>query len=491
MSKKVHKVVGKKAPAALRLRVAEHIESLGHHRVDEYLGWCRGHGFEPSTDKGWAQIATEARAHAQDLERRRLRERVSRDPRRLIELVFSGELRADDARASEWHAVVERLQAPSGSDAGRHSLKQLLQKVAEEADFLGESATFGDHAYPYVDGLIALHKRRSQWIRPLEDWRPASHNRGKQFSSLARHLLARYPVPVFMDAAWLRNDADADRFRDWFVLIGSGESARHGRAPIAVTKRMAHAFLQAPAHYSIEAALRWGQVHALGGDARLTEALVATQLGRTFEHDDFWVTVIRFFVANPLLDRCHVGPIVDYLQHQRFEARVVFVAPGVRERQQPPQPNLSMHGRTADALLRQVERWHADLGRGRGAGRMEWETSGIAGFELETGTRGRKSGKVWRIRELLTAAELTAEGRAMRHCVASYAGSCASGRCSIWAMEVESHDGLEKRQTIEVNRQRVIVQCRGRFNALPTPQDIEVLRRWATAERLMISGHVD
>jgi hypothetical protein len=98
--------------------------------------------------------------------------------------------------------------------------------------------------------------------------------------------------------------------------------------------------------------------------------------------------------------------------------------------------------------------------------------------------------KVWRIRELLTAAELTAEGRAMRHCVASYAGSCASGRCSIWAMEVESHDSIEKRQTIEVNRQRVIVQCRGRFNARPTPQDVEMLRRWATAERLVISGHL-
>ena len=133
---------------------------------------------------------------------------------------------------------------------------------------------------------------------------------------------------------------------------GLGRSVRRGRTPIPVTKRMVHAFLQAPAHYSIEAALRWGQVHALGGDAWLTEALVATQLGRSFEHDDFWVTAIRFFIANPLLDRCHVGPIVDYLQHQRFEARVVFVAPGVRERQPPPQPNLSMHGRTADHLPR-------------------------------------------------------------------------------------------------------------------------------------------
>jgi hypothetical protein len=57
-------------------------------------------------------------------------------------------------------------------------------------------------------------------------------------------------------------------------------------------------------------------------------------------------------------------------------------------------------------------------------------------------------------------------------------------------MEVESHDGIEKRQTIEVNRNRAIVQCRGKFNALPAPRDIEMLRRWATAERLQVSAHL-
>ncbi len=41
-----------------------------------------------------------------------------------------------------------------------------------------------------------------------------------------------------------------------------------------------------------------------------------------------------------------------------------------------------------------------------------------------------------------------------------------------------------------VSSHRVIVQCRGKFNARPMPQDIDMLRRWATAERLQISAHV-
>lgn len=212
--------------------------------------------------------------------------------------------------------------------------------------------------------------------------------------------------------------------------------------------------------------------------------------GRSFKHDDFWITAIRFFIANPLLDRCHVGPIVDYLQHQRFETRAAFVAPGVREQQPPPQPNLSMHGRSADALLRQVARWHTELGRVQASNGLQWQPSGIAAFEFETGTRKEKNLKVWRIRELLSASELQAEGRKMRHCVASYSGSCTSGSCSIRTLEVESYEGTEKRQTIELNRNRVIVQCRGKFNARPTPQEAEALRRWATEQRLQVSSHI-
>jgi hypothetical protein len=45
----------------------------------------------------------------------------------------------------------------------------------------------------------------------------------------------------------------------------------------------------------------------------------------------------------------------------------------------------------------------------------------------------------------------------------------------------------EKRQTVEVNSHRVIVQCRGKFNALPTPQEVEMLQRWATEQRLQAS----
>ncbi len=78
----------------------------------------------------------------------------------------------------------------------------------------------------------------------------------------------------------------------------------------------------------------------------------------------------------------------------------------------------------------------------------------------------------------------------MRHCVLSYARSCISGDNSIWAMELQSKDGLEKKQTIQVTKTGLIVQCRGKLNRLPTHPEFSILERWARQAGLSISTHV-
>ena len=146
-----------------------------------------------------------------------------------------------------------------------------------------------------------------------------------------------------------------------------------------------------------------------------------------------------------------------------------------------------MRGRTVQALLAQVERWHRQLGRTGPTTTGRFAASGIPGFVLSTGKHGTKT---WIIRELLSASELVAEGRAMRHCVAAYAHACARGACSIWSMELHTRGGVEKCQTIEVTRQRIIVQSRGKANRLPTAHELDVIRRWATAQELTLSSYV-
>jgi hypothetical protein len=475
-----------KNPLSPRMR--RHLGRLGLRSLADYGPWCAARGFLASTEKSVYDLEEELQAHEDDKKRAAQQSRLHANSRKLIEAACSGELDPDTITRPQLRSFCLSVQKSARDSKTRASLCNLLLTVNEEADFLLQGVAFNGVSYNYADALIRIHERRHQWIAPLQAWRRQSHNARRQFSSLVRHLLARYPVPAFMDQAWFRVDPGSERFRDWFIHIGAGKNVRTLDTPIPLSKQMAHHFLEAPADYIIEAAIRWGQVHALGGDRALTEALLGTRLRATFADDTFWTSVIRFFVANPLLDRRHVGPIVDYLYAQRFATREVIVGPGRVEREPPPQPNLTMRGRTAASLLAQVERWHRELGRDSTAENVYFRRSGVKELELKTGKNGAD---VWRIRELLSGAELAAEGRAMKHCVASYARSCAMGYSSIWAMELQIGGGTRlKRQTIELSRDRVIVQCRGKNNCLPTQAEFSIVKEWARLAGLGISPYV-
>lgn len=205
--------------------------------------------------------------------------------------------------------------------------------------------------------------------------------------------------------------------REWYLHIACGKNIRSARTPIPLTRMMAHHFLLAPASESIEGAFRWAEVHALGGDATLTHALLGTRLGTSFDHHEFWSTVVRFFIANPLLDRVHAGPIVDYLHAQKFQTRDIVDHNGRTTVEPPPQPNLQMRGRTADTLLAQVDRWHKALGRTKGAENLYFKASGFKAAAFKTG--GKDAPILWSFRELHSGSALIAEGKAMRHCTAT------------------------------------------------------------------------
>ena len=89
----------------------------------------------------------------------------------------------------------------------------------------------------------------------------------------------------------------------------------------------------------------------------------------------------------------------------------------------------------------------------------------------------------------MTGAELLDEGRAMSHCVYSYAPAIASKRTSIWALTIEDGTGHWRSLTIEViNESRQIVQARGRFNRPPETRATAILNNWAAKNNLTISA---
>jgi hypothetical protein len=234
--------------------------------------------------------------------------------------------------AAAKHRLDESIQAALSLGSRRPGVgaayERLLHHVRRQATPVRPAADARrlDRCTRINAGLFALALHHADWLRPVEAWQPSRANPTPQFTALAHHLFALYPVPAFMTSAWFQVPPDGPHAEQrWYKHLGLGHSIRTADLPLPFTRAMAHHFSQAPHHYTVSAALRWAQVRGLGGEDPLARAVVATRLGREFGNEEFWLKVLRFFVHHPKMDTIHVGPVVDFLWHQRFATREVFV----------------------------------------------------------------------------------------------------------------------------------------------------------------------
>ena len=451
---------------------------LGFASVDEYRSWCTANHLQSSVRKSDLQ-----RRQEQDLIRRQTADRAlrqarqSHNPSHAIARIFSGDI-ALEALVDEPLKIIAQACRKQKAAAG---LREYLIHIDSVSKLLTSRTS--------TIAVLNLYRYEREWCRHPSDWKPRSHNIEKQVSSLAAHLLCEYEPPAFMVGVWYAKNRTRQR---WYIHLGHGQSIRTAPGlPVSLTKRMAHWFTQAPDHLSPLAAIRYGQVCALGGDRRIANAILGTRMATDFRDDQFVLELIRFFTRNPMLDTAHYQPIIDYIWNQKYENQAVFVARGVVEQNGPPQPGFSMGGRTPGTLLRQVEEWHTRLGRTAKGGLIQWARSGIPDFELVEGKRESRTMRIWRIIELVSSLELEEEGRILGHCVASYASSCHRRVSSIWSVRCESATGVARLLTVELEMKgRAIVQVRGLRNRLPQPNEMAVMSRWARANGLTVATWV-
>ena len=475
------------AAAADQMR---HIRALGLGSPEEYAAWRQRHGWSASTHS----TPLQRRQEIETAERERAEDALaaSRRGRRSAVESLQALARGEETPAATPFLRLAQSAFASARSGEREPLLRLLIRAQDRTRLTSPEPAITEWGpqwgNTFTEALLALARHHKRWIRQPEEWQPGTHTARRQFASLARWMLANYTVPTFMDSAWFLGDTPAARQQqDWFIHIGIGENIRHARIPTSLTSRAAHYFLKAPSDFSIEQAFRWGQVLGLGGDKRLARSVAGSRLREFLEDEPFWFTVLQFLVNQEMLDSASVGPMVDYIYERKFVP--------VRHGDAPLDPAFSMKGRTFTALWRLVEAWHRELAREAKTVPVEWAANEIRGLEYheedpETGAVFR-----WTVQELLTARELFEEGRAMRHCVASYARSCAGGRTSIWSMRFEDtrSGSVHRVMTIELqNSTRAIVQARGRFNRQPGQRRSsarlnrapEILKKWASQEQL-------
>ncbi|MEM7785729.1 MAG: PcfJ domain-containing protein [Planctomycetota bacterium] len=328
-------------------------------------------------------------------------------------------------------------------------------------------------------GLIASYQKL--WIRSLETWRPRSKNAIKIIVSLINHLFVKYSVPTMLHQAWLLEDfANHVHKRKIFFHLAAGHSPRTAKFPIPYTKKMGHWFMQASSRLSFENAVRWAELKTFGFGKDRINAILLTQLGNQFENQDFWVTFFQWLLQHPSLPIRHIGPLVDFLHFQKFGGYL----DDIFEHIDGQIPNLTMKGRTPESLIRQMNLWYAELDRYSRCrySKVKWASSQISPLEYEV---AGKEARVWTIAELTTAEELKSEGRAMDHCVYTYVPQCRLGQDSIWSMQFHDHRGTSKALTVQVKKKnREICQARGKSNRDPNPEEVQILRVWASRSGL-------
>jgi hypothetical protein len=316
-------------------------------------------------------------------------------------------------------------------------------------------------------------------VRPVSAWEPSGKGRDTLFRSLAEHLLARYPMPPRLWTVF-SEDVGASVLGRVAAHIASGgslfEAVHSGLMPVPLRRRMCHEVMTPAGEPRFLHAVRRAQVRAAGGDARLFRAWIATRAGGRLHDRDregFWGRVLAWFSANPMLPLGEMGPLVDYISHRHAE-----------------DPAFSMKGRSVLAMLRGMRQWHGDLAKEKATHGRVFKPSGLVPMDIDWSRRaptGKRVTEIWHVREILDAKTLADEGRAMGHCVYSYARSIESGECSIWTLTLEDGTGHWRSLTIEVRASsRSVVQARGRFNRRPEPRESLALGAWAARNRLQV-----
>lgn len=348
----------------------------------------------------------------------------------------------------------------------------------------------------YHLSISKILKMNLFWIRDISSWEWSSRNTYKQLKSLVEHLFCEYDVPEFMFQVWTDKNVNNNHL-EWFLQLASGQSARNlFKFPIPTTKKMTYEFINTPfPGYTIDDAVRRSQVLGMGGDERLANAVLMSRLRNNFNNNDFWSTVIQFFIGIPMLNLDEVGAVIDYINEQKFVPTRLIINGIATYR--AANPNFTMKGRNLENLIRDTHAWHTELRQYRrqiGAQAnnsnttykpdltSKWKPSSIRPFSFSEGSKENR--KLWSVTEITNAAELFDEGKTMRHCVYSYLNSCIKGSCSIFSLRLF---GISV-ATIEV-REYKAVQIRGHHNQRPKDKEISVINDWAKKELIEITKY--
>lgn len=333
------------------------------------------------------------------------------------------------------------------------------------------------------------------WIRHPLTWQKNSSQ------TVLEHLFAIYQVPKVLSHATVEVMANADRERlnwrndanrpesgrlfpndevlksvCWLIAIGQGGNLKRLSRKLGwkVDGQFQRYLELVPAEYGLIDACMLAEILRKGGneiDYRRIASDPTFRIDPTNPSDhEFWHDTVKWFIRNrnELTDG-DATIILQWGRHQFTESvRQSLLEIANHDRDLPEFEAFSWKRRSVSRVLELSRQYEQSLNESRS--NLKWSSHGWNWSFQDN------SGQLRDFVELVNGAQLFEEGKTLRHCVASYATSCSSGRTAIVSMR---NGNTEQSITIEVDVEtKQVVQARGMSNRNPTTSEKQAIIAW-------------
>jgi hypothetical protein len=283
---------------------------------------------------------------------------------------------------------------------------------------------------------------------------------------ILKPLLGKYVLPeIFYNRFHKLNWSEKQSAFMLHALMGKPLHQFEG-LPFKLTQKACHVLLTMPefTRYSFWTNLAAAQLISQGVNRNFTEAAVAL-LERFQGRYDFWINVFDLLFkkgteTNELLNLCDYIRFVFFDLNQKIDLK-----------------NLSLNS----LRMRSLE-WHTNLRMTKTINK-KLPLLDIKIFKYTDPNTDLK----YCIRQLVTTAELYAEGQWMNHCVYTYTYDCLEANSFIFSLRNIDDKTQLPIVTIEVSKSKLILQKKGKYNREPSPFEDEVIAMWAKTNNLRIN----
>lgn len=328
-------------------------------------------------------------------------------------------------------------------------------------------------------------------IRSMYTYKVKSYNDEKQLNNFIKHLFVKYHTPQFLYEAVKKNKWQAANHVEeskrkilthWFITVAQGGSFQKVSKDV-FTKKEAVCYLnltdgEADTNVYIAKFLAAGVPKSF--TIFLLDRLSYLKIINMFEcvKSDSFKDMLNFFSKYYKdFPKEELMSVLDYIYHIKGTVGV--------------DDNFRFKGRTPASIIKLSNEWHIAKQKAKLGSHVEWAGSGIKEWSC---THNKID---WKIYELKTNKELYNEGKKQKHCVYGYVERCAEGFTYIFTMRSEYNGTWDNAEdvakynsflgstiTIEVSKNRSIVQVRGRFNRRATEEEQKIIKLWAAEKGL-------